>query len=84
MLKNAFIKIAFLNQKVLFIRNRHLRGLSAFLVGDFGIVFAVVVKTRNLSPVDIAVFVRFPMEHIWIDAADLKALIVYLASAIFA
>jgi hypothetical protein len=57
--------------------------IEALIIRDNRIIFPVLVKSGELPPVDISVFVRFPVEHRWINPTDSKTAVVNPASSVF-
>ena len=44
--------------------------IEAHVIRDNSIIFTMLVKPGELSPVDVSVFIRFTVEHVWINATD--------------
>ena len=56
---------------------------EALFIRDSGVVFSMLFNPGELPPVNSPLFVRFPVEHIRIDAADGKPVVIDATSSLF-
>ena len=56
---------------------------EALLIRDGSVIFPVLVKPGELPPVHSPLFIRFPVEHVRVDAADGKPVIIDTTFALF-
>ena len=57
--------------------------IEALVIRYFIIIFPVLVKSGELPPVDVPLFVSFAVEHVGINVADGKTAVINPASSVF-
>jgi hypothetical protein len=80
---HEFKKPDFLGKERIFVLLGFTGEIEALVIRDNRIILPVLVKSGELPPVDIPVFVRFPVEHKWINPTDSKTVVVDPAPSVF-
>jgi hypothetical protein len=57
--------------------------MEALLLGNDRAILPMLIKPGELTPVNVPVFIRFPVEHIRVNATDGKTAVINPAPAIF-
>jgi hypothetical protein len=78
-----FEKPYFVGKECIFVLFGFAGEIETLIVRNTCVILTMLVKSGKLPPVNIPVFVRFTVEHIWIDPADSKTAIINPALSIF-
>jgi hypothetical protein len=82
-LQHEFEKLNFLCKECIFVLLGLAGEIATLIIRNDSAILPMLIKPGELTPVNVPIFVRFAVEHIRVNAADGKTVVINPAPAIF-